>query len=459
MSLIDLAKSDFGSQTSNVARLKLSNMYIVNNPLSLSGVSYVSRPSLSSFAVLPVSKIRGIYYKAGGGKTSVYIVGDDSLYILNSDGTYTLIGNTPGTEFCTFASTIYSLAIATSGRLFIYDGTTLSEVAIPDNALVSDVTSLDNYYIVGLRYTTKFYWIKPGQSVIDPLSFASAERNPDDIVTLVTIGDEMWTLGQETVEIFTDSGDPNAPFTRLAGRAYQVGCVDKHSVVKCNKDSLPCLVWVTPTREVVLAQGIPAKISNESVEELLKRSNNFTAWTFRTNRHDFYVLTTDNETLVFDLTLGTWYRWNSYLKNVWEAFSGVQIEDDIYVINQTGGSIYKLTNNPIDNSVDYIVCEVSGFMPNNTNNSVVCNAITLFVNYGFSSTYSSGPLIELKFSDDGGATWTEYYQGSLGLKGGYDTTVRYRSLGSFNRPGRYIELRFSELSTFRLDGATLNDSA
>jgi Phage stabilisation protein len=427
--------------------------------LSVSGMSYISRPSLSLFMNIPNETIRGIYYQAGNGSVAIYVVAGNSLYKINEDQTKTRIGTIPGSKFCTFASTIYHIAIAADGRLFLYDGTSLIEVTIPDNLLVSDVTSLDNYFIVGIESTNKFYWIEPGQIIIDGLSFASAERNPDDIVTMISIGDELWAIGQNTVEIFTDSGDSNAPFVRLAGRVYQTGCVDKHSIVKCNKETLPCLIWVTPTREVVLAQGVPTKISNESIEELLKRATSFNAWTFRTNRHDFYVLTTDNETIVYDLNAGSWYVWSSYQSNTWNAYAGIQINADIYAIEPNSGDLYKVVNTAVDKTQDYIVCEVGGFLPNATNDSVVCNSITLFLNYGYSTDYTSAPVVELRWSDNGGVSWTEYYQGSVGSKGSYDKSVRYRSLGSFNRPGRYIELRFSEISSFRLDGATLNDSA
>lgn len=459
MPLIDLAKSDFGSVSQNVPRLKVSNMYITPNPISVSGVSYVARPALSSFATISSDNIRGIFTQDGSGQTTVYVVSGNDLYTVNlNTAVYTKVGSVPGSDFCTFSCTIYHIGIVSDGNLYLYDGTTVTSVVVPDGQIVADITSLDNYFIVGIKNSNKFYWIKPGETTINALNFISAERNPDDIVTVMTIGDEMWAVGQSTVEIFTDTGDAAAPFRRINGRVYQVGCVDKHSLVKCNKDSLPCLIWVTPTKEVILAQGVPAKVSNESIEELLKKSSTFTAWTFRTNRHDFYVLTTDNETLVFDITTGGWFRWFTYTKQTWNAYSGIQINDNTYCVNKTGSTVYKLVTASVDTSTDYLVCEVSGFMPNPTNNSVVCKSITLFLNYGYSPTYTSGPLVELRWSDDGGTTFTPYYQRSLGVKGVYDTTARFRSLGSFNRPGRFIELRFSDIATFRLDGATLNDS-
>lgn len=453
---IDLTKSDFGSLNSNVPRLKVSNMYVVENPLSVNQYSYIARPSLGLLTTIPNQKIRGIWYQAQGGGTRIYVVAGTSLYILNADYTYTRIGDIPGTSFCTFASTIFHIAIVSDGALFLYDGSTLSSVSVPDSQIISDVTSLDNYFIVGILNSNKFYWTRPGEITIDALDFASAERNPDDIVTMISVGDELWSIGQSTVEIFTDSGDQDAPFIRIPGRVYQLGCEDKQSIVRTLKDSLPCLVWVTPSKEVVLAQGQPYKISDESIEELLKNSTTFTGWAFRTNKHDFYVLTTDIVTVVYDLTLGLWYRWSSYQQETWKALSGIQINDQVYAVSDASGEIYTLTYNPKDLSLDFLVCEVGGFIPNSTNVPIPCNSVTLFLNYGYSTSYSQNPLIEHRWSDDGGSTWATYVQGSLGSQGNYDTDVQYRSLGQIKKPGRYVEFRFSEIQNFRLDGAVMN---
>jgi len=457
MPVINFTDQDFESLSENISRVRLSNMYSVQNPLSLSGLSYIPRPTLASFLDLG-NALRGIWYQAQGGVTTIYVVAGQSLCRLTPDLTsYEVLGEIPGTDFCTFASTIYGIAVVGDGGLFLYDGVTLLVVEIPDEQTVTDVTSLDNYFIIGSSGTNKFYWILPGESTIDPLSFASAERNPDDIVSVMSVGDELWILGQSTAEVFVDSGDVNAPFVRISGRAYQTGCVDKHSVVRTLKDSLPCLVWVTPSKEVILAQGVPSKISNESIEEVLKRSSTFTAWSFRTNRHDFYVLSTEVATLVYDLTTGLWYRWSTYLKDTWNAVSGIHIEDAVYCITNFDGQVYKLSYDSVDTGVDYLVCEVSGFIPNISTNSIICNNIHLFLNYGFSNSYLVYPVIEVRWSDDGGHTWSDYVQGSVGSQGLYDTYVGFRSLGRINRPGRFIEIRFSEIQSFRFDGATFND--
>lgn len=457
MTIIQFSNQDFQSYSENVARIKLSNMYIVENPLSLSGYSYIPRPCVTAVNDLQSGNIRGIWYQAQNGVVATYVVAGENLFKSVSGGVFTRVGAVQGTGFCTFASSIYHIAICSDDKLYLYDGTSLTLVPIPDGNIPTDVTSLDNYFIIGIANKNLFYWILPGGTTINALSFASAERNPDDIVSVKALGDELWIIGQATAEVFTDTGDVNAPFTRISGRAYQTGCQSKTSVVNTLKDSLPCLIWVTPTKEVVLCQGRPSKISNESVEELLKTSSQFIAWSFRTNKHDFYVLSTDIITLVYDLTADKWYRWSTYQKDTWDAVSGVQINDVIYSVNPNTGSVSTLQDGKIDNTLDYLVCEVSAFIPNTERKSTPCTLISLFLNYGFSDSYSVNPVVELRWSDDGGNSWSTYMQGSIGSKGSYSTNVDFRSLGRINKPGRFIEVRFSEVQSFRFDGATLND--
>lgn len=454
---IELAKQDFESFSENVSRVKLSNMYVVENPLSLTGYSYIPRPTLESFGEI-VGKInRGIWYQSSNGQTIVYMVAGESLYRLNNDGSATVLGNIFGTDFCTFASTIYHIAICANGRLYLYDGTLLTNVDIPDGNLATDVTSLDNYFIIGITNSNRFYWIEPGEITINGLSFISAERNPDDIVSVYALGDELWVIGQSTAEVFSSSGDINAPFVRISGRVYVSGTVDKHTVTRALKNTLPCLIWVTPSKEVVLCQGVPDKISNESVEEILKRATVFRSWSFTTNRHDFYVLNTDVASLVYDITANLWYRWASYQKDFWNATSGVHINDTVYCVTDFDGKIYKLSYDVTDSDGEYLVCEVGGFIPNNGRNPVGCNDVTLFMNTGSANSYAANPFVELRWSDDNGKSWSGYVQGATGSQGLYNTIVSFRSLGLIRRPGRRIEIRFSELQSFRLDGATFND--
>lgn len=99
----------------------------------------------------------------------------------------------------------------------------LQGVEVPDGQGVRSLTSLSGYVLASIALSQKFYWINPGEVVIDPLNFAEKEANPDNIVDMVTIGDQAIICGEGSTENWYASGDFNAPFLPVEGRVYRRG--------------------------------------------------------------------------------------------------------------------------------------------------------------------------------------------------------------------------------------------
>lgn len=455
--IIDLATSHFASEDKNVAPVKVVNFYATENPTSASQKSYISRPTVAGFSALPGSKTRGLYYQQGVFEDNFIAVCDNTLYKINDLGDATPLGNIPGVDECKFAATSFTFAILSDNIVYLYDGTTITTVVMPDDQLVSDLGSLNSYLILSVRDSNKFYWINPGDTTVDALSFASAEANADYLEGIKTTSDEVWLFGKNTTEVWAPSGDANAPFIRISGRIYNTGCVDNSSIAQGIVNTNPCLIWVSETREVVIAQGAIAKISNDYVEECLRKSTYFYGWCFRRNRNDFYVLTTDVITLVYDLSLNSWYRWNTYLSDTWDASKGVQKNDKVFVANLLQSSVIStLTDAAKDGTEDWLICEVTGLITNtDTRKPIICGIVEVAANVGYSSTYNFSPLVELRWSDDQGVNWSTYMQASLGLRGEAQTFPMFRSLGKITKPGRWFEFRFSNAENFRLDYVTM----
>lgn len=455
---IDLTTNHFGSLSQNVPEMKLVNLYLAQNPLTPTGFSFVARPTLSEEFTLPGTAIRGVYYQQGNiSGDQLLVVVDESLYKVDDNGVSTFIGHIYGGGECRFASTIYYIAILSGGQLYLYDGTNLTTADTPDRIPVKDIDTLLNYVIVAIRGSNQFYWIRPGELEIDPLSFASAEGNPDNIQAVKTTSDELWLIGNTTTEVWSASGIADAPFIRITGRIFNLGCIDVASTSKGIKNSLPCLLWVSDSKQVILAQGAPSRISNEYIEEKIRASSTYHSWFFTRNRNDFYALTTDQGTFVYDVTNDRWYKWSSYNSVTWKASAGVQKNDQLFAIELFGEpKLWKLKNGNKDISTEWLVCEVSGFIPNPTKKTIPCSLITLFCNTGYSTTYTEAPVVELRWSDDNGANWSNYKQTTLGSRGETNSEVVFRSLGSFMAPGRRIEVRFSGVEDFRLDYASMN---
>jgi hypothetical protein len=74
------------------------------------------------------------------------------------------------------------------------------------------------------RQAAKFYWSTPLDGrTIDALDFATAEREPDQLLDLAALGDNLWLFGQSTVEAWAHTGEADLPFTRLENVAFDKG--------------------------------------------------------------------------------------------------------------------------------------------------------------------------------------------------------------------------------------------
>lgn len=103
----------------------------------------------------------------------------------------------------------------------------LTQVATPDDVAIVSVGYIGSHVIVvpaeAQGINGRFYWIEPGETVIDPLNFATAERAPDPAFQVVVFGDKFLLPGANTTEHWYLSGDPAAPMVRMQGVVYDRG--------------------------------------------------------------------------------------------------------------------------------------------------------------------------------------------------------------------------------------------
>jgi hypothetical protein len=462
---IPLGLGDWESPSENVPRLRLRNMYIAENPNSPDGLSRYTRPALDEFDTVGTGPIYGFWRQDGTLEDKWLVVSAEELYLYDyGTGVATLIDPLPGEGFCQFAGTADRVIIVRDGTAYSTDGVNVSVVVMPDDvpphegfaAPVQSVACINSTFLLSVQDTHRFYWIFPGEVDPNPLNFASAERTPDPIVSINILSDEIWFIGTEGPEVWQTTADPEDPFTRINGRVYNEGCASRDTVVTAVANNNPCLIWVTDEGSVVLTQGSPQKISNNSVEEALKSATNLKAWPFRHNRHDFYLLTANEFTYAFDLSRGEWGRWDSYGLDYFRASLGFMYGSQPIGADSETNKLYRLTNGYSDGD-DPIVREISGVI-HNPGKNLPCSCVILRVNSGWSPTLGFTPMVEIRWSDDQGTTWSDYYPVSLGDKGVYWEDVILRSLGKITRPARNFEIRFSELASFRLDAAYMNEA-
>lgn len=464
MTLIPLGTDDIESKDETAARIRLENMYLIDSPYSPDGISRVSRPTLTTKLSLGSDPVYGMFREDGVFEGVWFIVSGTSLYSYDPISNITsTVGSIPGTGWCEFAggslSTGSRLLVLRDGIVYSWNGAALSVVNMPDGQAVGSIAYLDSYYFLSVTNDPtqigRFYWISPGDTDPDPLDFATAERLPDELVSISVLGDELWLLGGQSTEVWQASGNADAPFQRISGRAYNYGCVSNNTTVPSTSEGFPCLIWVTDGRVVVMAQGSPKRISNDSVDELLRTSTNYRAWGFQYNRHSFYILTCDEVTLVYDLSKQTWAQWGSYLRTNFRAHFGLQDGQDVYAGDSETGTVWKLVEGVSDDD-DPVIRTVSGLVIFQ-GNFLACSRVNVIMNSGWTQEYGDEAVLELCWSDDLGGTYSPYVQIPVGKKGEYKTDVTFSGLGMIRRPGRLFKFRFSDKSRFRLDYATMNE--
>lgn len=201
---------------------------------------------------------RGICYRVMG----------NTLVRINRDRTLTALGHIGGTGQVTFDYSFDSLAIAAGGSLYYYDGN-LTQVTDPDLGTVLDVAWVDGYYM-----TTDGEFLIVTElndpAAVDPLKYGSSEVDPDPIVGLEKIQDEIYAVNRHTIEVFQNIGGEGFPFQRIPGAQIPKGAIGTHC--KCVFEDV--IAFMGGGRNEAPAvylgnNGAAKKISTREIDQIL----------------------------------------------------------------------------------------------------------------------------------------------------------------------------------------------
>lgn len=122
------------------------------------------------------------------------------------------------------------LAIASGGRLYLYSsGSGLTQVTDPNLGTVLDVIWIDGYFMT----TDGNYLVVTNLDdpfTVNPLKYGSSEADPDPIVALRRIRDEVYAINLTTIENFQNVGGSGFPFRRNPSGLIPKGACGTHAV-------------------------------------------------------------------------------------------------------------------------------------------------------------------------------------------------------------------------------------
>jgi Phage stabilisation protein len=275
--------------------------------------------------LIPVPKVTGIsegYLRPADGIVSqgvgpgfdrggvawngqVYRVMGERLVRIAANGSVIDIGYIAGANPVTFDNSFDYLAINGGNRLFLYNGATLAEVTDPDLGASLDVIWIDGYFV---STDGEFLVVTELNNpfAVDPLKYGASEINPDPVVALHKIRNEVVALNRFTVEVFRNVGGAGFPFQRIEGAQIQKGVIGSRACCQFADEiaflgggfNEPCAVWVG-------ASGQSAKISTREIDDVIKSYPETVlagaVMESRTDRgHDFLYIHLPDQTIVYD---------------------------------------------------------------------------------------------------------------------------------------------------------------
>jgi frataxin-like iron-binding protein CyaY len=234
-----------------------------------------------------------------------YRVVGELLYAIYEDGSTLIIGSVGLGGQCSFDYSFDYLAIASGGRLYYYDGGTLTQVTDPDLGTVVDFCWVDGYF-----FTTDGEFLvvtelsDPFQ--VNPLKYASSEADPDPVVAIVKIRNEVHVLNRNTIEVFDNIGGDFFPFNRIEGAQVQKGSVgtfsccvfmDRLAFLGSGRNEAPAIY--------LAASGQTQKLSSEEIDELISdyteaELSQVILETRKDKNHEFLYVHLPDRTVVFD---------------------------------------------------------------------------------------------------------------------------------------------------------------
>lgn len=271
---IKLGEISWKRSNSQEPNIELVNRYYEENPTNqIDQVALLTRPALTSLLLIGEGPVREMYYEDGCFDNDLWVVTGEGLYrIAAATGVVTQITGAVigGTARPSMAATKDPfLFVADSTGLGVYDGAldTYAAVATPDDVGIVSLAYIAGFVICVVTGSQRFYWIRPGTKVIDPLDFAEAERFPDWLIQAMPLGDQFALFGRKTTEFWYPTGDSLAPFAKLQGRMYDKG-VWSGTATKVGD----AILLVGNDGVVYSVEGGPQRISYYALEEKIRRA-------------------------------------------------------------------------------------------------------------------------------------------------------------------------------------------
>ena len=450
-------------QREEAPKVTLKNYFYEQAPANLEdGVSLIPRARLKQFALVGTGPIRGLYRKGGvlagvGLSGSIIALSADQLYRVTQTGlpgvgTATLIGTVDGPQRMTAEGNADVIVLCCGTTLYSTNGTTISVITMPPGFSAYAVDYLAGRFLI-CSDIGRFYWTAVGGTTVSALDYATAESQPDVLLTVKVIGDELWLGGRLSWEVWQPTGDLDLPYQRIDGRIFGIGITGRETAQKLNVNGTDTLCWVGTDRRVYRTNPNPVRISDHGMEERLRRITSPTSLYAEPDNfdgHDFYVLHIPGEgSFAYDLATEEWHERTSHGRDLFRgAVSAVGPNNQPLLGDDTAGIIWEMATDVRTDGGDPVLFELSGLLEV-TGPSQRCNNVSMDISTGLNPDPEADPMMLMAMSDDMGDSFGPDVAKPMGRQGQRLNVVTWLKCGMLERPGKVFRWRTTEPATVR----------
>lgn len=203
---------------------------------------------------------RGVHYRVMGTE----------LVTVAADAMVTVLGDVGGSDAdpVTIDYGFDRLAIVSGGQLFYWNGS-LTQVTDPDLGVVTDVVWVDGYFMT-TDGTSLVVTELNDPTQVNPLKYGSSEADPDPVVALLKVRNEVYAVNRHTIEVFDNVGGEFFPFQRVEGAQIEKGAVGTHACCLF-ADAVAFLGsgFNEPVGVYVGANSNAVKLSTQEIDQIL----------------------------------------------------------------------------------------------------------------------------------------------------------------------------------------------
>lgn len=436
------------------------NFYPEIDPLKQPGqrgvVALYPTPGLTTVCQLPPNEIRAMFPIHGSVPYIMIAISGDRVYKIDEAYVATKIGTlSTKTGACqisynrtTLDGLIAYIVDGVDRYYYIVDTNTFKKLPASDGPWrgATTVDVIDNYNVYNEPGTNNWSATDLGSVLSTQAYYGTKDGEPDPIVAIIADHRQVYLMGEQTTEVWVDVGSSISglitfPFGRLAGTMLQHGCAARNSVYQFDEQ----LMFVSQDARgqgiIGAIQGYSfVRLSNHAVEQTLmnQKLDDAVAYTYRLEGHEFYVVTfpSIDITWVYDLTTQMWHKWlsvdnfdvyhrhrsncgaffgNVYLVGDYENGKIYQLNNDVYT--EDGNKIRRLRRAPhlvTDFQRQYFSELQIQFQPGVGLDNI---------------QQGTDPQAMLRWSNDGGSTWSNEHWTSIGKMGRYTNRAIWRRLG------------------------------